>query len=196
MKLMLLSCLVRLCVRVFVCMHPRAPPLPTHTLQANMPKVTRTEKLQAPNAAGRKRRNGGQRRPTGVAAQAHTVGAVASLLDQLATFEPPTLEPRHGGLDAGGFGSRHHRETLDAAERGPALHAALKVGGAPLTATAARCLACTFCAGDLTSARWRCTSPRDLCMRASAPHVQWMLADALHFALHVALLSYRLALAT
>ena len=135
---MLLSCLVRLCVRVFVCMHPPAPPLPAHTLQANMPKVTRTEKLQAPNAAGRKRRNGGQRRPTGVAAQAHTVGAVASLLDQLATFEPPTLEPRHGGLDAGGFGSRHHRETLDAAERGPALHAALKVGGAPFTATAAR----------------------------------------------------------
>ena len=40
--------------------------------------------------------------------------------------------------DAGGCGSRDHRKTIEAAERGPAFRALLKVGGAAFTATAAR----------------------------------------------------------
>ena len=41
-----------------------------------------------------------------------------------------------------------------------------------------------------------CTSGMHGVATRGLRHVQWMLADALHFALHVALLSYRLALAT
>jgi hypothetical protein len=143
MKPMLLSWLthpcVYLCACVRACVRARAPPLPAHALQANLlclntPKATRAETLQAPNAAGRKHRHEGQRRLTGVVMQAHAVDAVASS----ATFKPATLELHHGNLAAGGFGSCDHRETLEAAERGPAFRTALKVGGAAFTATAAR----------------------------------------------------------
>ena len=121
MKLMLLSWLMRPCVYLCACaracVRARAPPLPAHALQANTPKATRAETLQAPNAAGRKHRHERQRRLTGVVMQAHAVDAVASLATfKPATFKPATLELHHGNIAAGGFGSCDHRETLEAAE--------------------------------------------------------------------------------